>query len=231
MFRCEHSLPGTPCRRPWRRCGATPSPVLAAALAFAVAAQASTAMAVAMVSTATLATMGLGWDSGSVMVWATASVMATAMDTVTAIRTVTLVPTVILFMLTSIPHRPPCAYPQGGIPPGQLPPPTQGGIPPGQIPPGAQGQPAGELVPAPRAAGNPAGTGPVRLTDSDVLLSIHVPPDAVVQINGKQTTQNGPRREFMSSGLAPGRSYTFVVGAHWTGPNGQAVEQERRLQV
>jgi uncharacterized protein (TIGR03000 family) len=114
---------------------------------------------------------------------------------------------------------PPGAYPQAGTPPGQVPP----GVP--------QGQPGGELVPAPRAAGNPAGSGPVRLTDSDVLLSIHVPPDAVVQINGKQTTQNGPRREFMSSGLSPGRSYTFVVGARWMGSNGQAVELERRLQV
>jgi uncharacterized protein (TIGR03000 family) len=72
---------------------------------------------------------------------------------------------------------------------------------------------------------------PVRLTDSDVLLSIRVPADAVVQINGAPTTQNGPRREFISSGLAPGRSYTFVVTARWTEPDGQATELEQRIHV
>ena len=34
----------------------------------------------------------------------------------------------------------------------------------------------------------------------------------------------------MSSGLAPGQSYTFMVTARW-GPKGQEVEQERRLTV
>jgi uncharacterized protein (TIGR03000 family) len=63
---------------------------------------------------------------------------------------------------------------------------------------------------------------PLRLTDSDMLLSIRVPPDAIVQINGEQTSQNGPRREYLSSGLSPGRTYTFVVTAQWTGPEGKA---------
>jgi uncharacterized protein (TIGR03000 family) len=72
---------------------------------------------------------------------------------------------------------------------------------------------------------------PVRLTDSDVLLNIRVPADAIVQINGALTTQNGPRREFISSGLAPGRTYTFVVTARWTGPDGQATKLEQRIHV
>lgn len=84
------------------------------------------------------------------------------------------------------------------------------------------------------ASAVPAGPGPatpMRLTDSDMLLSIRVPPDAVVRINGEKTSQNGPRREFLSSGLSPGRTYTFVVTARWTGPNGQAVQLEQRVQV
>jgi uncharacterized protein (TIGR03000 family) len=52
-----------------------------------------------------------------------------------------------------------------------------------------------------------------------------------VHINGEQTTQNGPRREFLSSGLSPGRVYTFNVSAHWTDPNGQQVELNRRIPV
>ena len=64
-----------------------------------------------------------------------------------------------------------------------------------------------------------------------MLLSIRVPPQAIVRINGEQTSQYGPRREFMSSGLAPGRTYPFVVTARWTGPDGQVVEREQRLHV
>jgi uncharacterized protein (TIGR03000 family) len=72
---------------------------------------------------------------------------------------------------------------------------------------------------------------PVRLTEADVLLSIRVPSDAVVRINGEKTTQTGPRREFLSSGLLPGRSYTFTVSAAWTAANGEAVEVQRRIAV
>lgn len=84
---------------------------------------------------------------------------------------------------------------------------------------------------APPASGNPTATPGVRLTDTDVLLNIRVPADAVVKINGVQTTQTGPRREFMSSGLSPGRTYTFTVAARWMAPNGQAVDLEQRVSV
>jgi uncharacterized protein (TIGR03000 family) len=81
---------------------------------------------------------------------------------------------------------------------------------------------------------SPDGPGPripVRLTESDVLLSVHVPSDATVWINGEKTTQSGPRREFLSSGLSPGRSYTFVLAAQWTEPDGRKLERRRRLSV
>jgi uncharacterized protein (TIGR03000 family) len=72
---------------------------------------------------------------------------------------------------------------------------------------------------------------PVRLTEADVLLSVRVPPDAVVKVNGVKTMQTGPRRELMSSGLLQGRSYTFTISAQWTGPNGEPVEVQRRIAV
>jgi uncharacterized protein (TIGR03000 family) len=116
--------------------------------------------------------------------------------------------------------------------------PYGGGYPvyvnPGYGPPPAASTPvcpvAGQGV-APASLGGAATGAPVRLTDSDVLLSIRVPPDAAVWINGEQTAQSGPRREFASSGLEPGRTYTFVVTARWAGPDGQVVELERRVHV
>jgi uncharacterized protein (TIGR03000 family) len=85
-------------------------------------------------------------------------------------------------------------------------------------------------VPVP-PSGSAGPAAPVRLTETDVLLHVHVPPDASVRINGEKTTQNGPHREFISSGLSPGHTYTFDVRAQWTGPNGEAVDFDRRISV
>jgi uncharacterized protein (TIGR03000 family) len=102
------------------------------------------------------------------------------------------------------------------------------GPPPAACPPGyaAAGQTA-----APGAPGGAVPGGPIRLTDADALLSIRVPPNAAVRINGVLTTQNGSRREFVSSGLSPGRTYTFVVTAQWMEPSGHAVKLEKRIHV
>ena len=77
----------------------------------------------------------------------------------------------------------------------------------------------------------PACAAPVPLSAGDVLIGIRVPADAAVWINGTRTGQSGPRREFLSSGLAPGRSYTFDISACWAGPAGKLVESEKRLTV
>jgi uncharacterized protein (TIGR03000 family) len=58
-----------------------------------------------------------------------------------------------------------------------------------------------------------------------------VPAEAAVWINGVRATQTGPLREFVSSGLAPGRTYTFTVAARWTGPDGQVADAQRRVTV
>jgi uncharacterized protein (TIGR03000 family) len=64
-----------------------------------------------------------------------------------------------------------------------------------------------------------------------VLFNIRVPADAAVWVNGQQTTQTGPHREFLSSGLAPGRSYTFDIRARWTGSDGKSAEGQRAITV
>jgi uncharacterized protein (TIGR03000 family) len=104
-------------------------------------------------------------------------------------------------------------------------------VTPGYCPGPAANGPVYPVAAQGPAPGGPPVGAPVRLTDMDVLLSIRVPADAIVRINGEQTSQQGPRREFASSGLVPGRCYTFVVSARWAGANGQAMEREQRIQV
>jgi uncharacterized protein (TIGR03000 family) len=98
-------------------------------------------------------------------------------------------------------------------------------------------QPTGSAAvsaPAPVGQGTSPGSGPappVRLTDTNVLFSVRVPSDAIVWFNGFKTDQTGPRREFASAGLAPGRTYTFDIRARWTGQDGKIVDVDRRISV
>ena len=62
-----------------------------------------------------------------------------------------------------------------------------------------------------------------------MTLIVRTPADATVWINGVKTTQTGPRREFVSSGLAQGRNYTFDMRAEWMGLDGKSVEIHRRV--
>ncbi|OWK34569.1 TIGR03000 domain-containing protein [Fimbriiglobus ruber] len=100
--------------------------------------------------------------------------------------------------------------------------PPQGG--PGPVPP--QGGPQAP-PPSNMAMSTLTGAPPTPLykpSDTDVTLVVRTPADAVVWINGARTTQTGPKREFVSTGPAPGRSYTFAVRAQWTGADGKRVD-------
>jgi uncharacterized protein (TIGR03000 family) len=57
---------------------------------------------------------------------------------------------------------------------------------------------------------------PITLSDSDVLFNVRVPASATVWVNGDRTSQTGDRRDFVSSDLTPGKSYTFDFKAQWT---------------
>ena len=69
------------------------------------------------------------------------------------------------------------------------------------------------------------------LGPNEVAFLVVVPPNATVWINGAKTAQTGPEREFTSSDLTPGQSYTYTVRATWTAPNGQPFDQTRQLNV
>ena len=86
------------------------------------------------------------------------------------------------------------------------------------------------LGPNPNAPPNPvAPAGGV--ISNDVTLMIRTPAEATIWINGVKSTQTGTSREFVSSGLAQGRSYTFDVRAEWTGSDGKFMSLERRVPV
>jgi uncharacterized protein (TIGR03000 family) len=54
--------------------------------------------------------------------------------------------------------------------------------------------------------------------------------DAQVWFDNAPTTQRGTQRTFHSPALQPGSNYTYTIKARWT-ENGQAVEQQRQVQV
>ena len=94
------------------------------------------------------------------------------------------------------------------------------------------GQPPAGYDPSMASPGGPGGAPPgiVNLTDSDVLLSVRVPANATVWLNGDQTTQTGPRREYISSGLTPGKTYTFEIQAQWE-QNGKVMNFKKKVPV
>jgi len=57
-----------------------------------------------------------------------------------------------------------------------------------------------------------------------------VPADATVWLEGKETSQKGTDRLFVSPALAPGQDYIYDVHARWT-ENGREVDQTRSVRV
>ena len=107
-------------------------------------------------------------------------------------------------------------YPVYAYPPGTTNPDTN--LPPGW---GAPPAPSGGMVAAP----------PPSLIDSNVVLWVNTPPDALVWVNGNKTNQTGPRRQFLSTGLAPGRTYTYDIQVQWKGPDGKWVDLAQHVSV
>jgi uncharacterized protein (TIGR03000 family) len=68
---------------------------------------------------------------------------------------------------------------------------------------------------APAAAAPGTGTSTEFVPDRSTsgLLTILVPADAKVVINGLQTKSTGSKREYVSYGLKPGFSYKYVIEA------------------
>ena len=62
------------------------------------------------------------------------------------------------------------------------------------------------------------------------VLTVWVPYDAKVTVNGLETRSTGSRRQFVSYGLKPGFSYKYVVRAEVV-RNGQLQEDTRTVTL
>jgi uncharacterized protein (TIGR03000 family) len=61
---------------------------------------------------------------------------------------------------------------------------------------------------------SPEGTNTrLDLPETETVLSLNVPADALVYVNGKQTKSKGEKRTFVARKLIPGKVYTFEVKA------------------
>jgi len=104
------------------------------------------------------------------------------------------------------------------------------------VPPAMPPEPAAPTEPAPPAPGalpepapEPAPAMPktsATSAENSGILTVWVPNDAKVTVNGIETRSTGSRRQFVSYGLKPGLSYKYVVRAQIV-RNGQVVEDTR----
>jgi uncharacterized protein (TIGR03000 family) len=69
-------------------------------------------------------------------------------------------------------------------------------------------------------------------SDADtVYLTVSLPSDAKVFVNGKSTTSTGSVREFVSRGLIPGKTYKFELRAELAAADGQVITEEKSIFV
>ena len=84
------------------------------------------------------------------------------------------------------------------------------------VPPAAPVE--GTTVPMPEGAAEPAADVPAadastRIGRDAVMLSVWVPTDAKIFVNGNTTSSTGSARSYVSRGLQPGASYSYEVRA------------------
>jgi uncharacterized protein (TIGR03000 family) len=69
----------------------------------------------------------------------------------------------------------------------------------------------------------------VTTTDSSVHLTVAVPSDARIFVNGNETTSTGAVRQFVSHGLEAGKSYRFQLRAEIAAANGETLTEEKEV--
>ncbi len=104
--------------------------------------------------------------------------------------------------------------------------PTEPAPEPGNMPAMPGMSPPGGAMPAPATSPQTNATS----ADTSGILTVWVPYDAKVTVNGLKTTSTGSRRQFISYGLKPGFSYKYVVKAEVI-QNGQLVEDTRTVTM
>lgn len=87
-----------------------------------------------------------------------------------------------------------------------------------------------EPAPAPGDVPAPAPQTNTTSADTSGVLTVWVPYNATVTINGLETTSSGSRRQFISHGLKPGFSYKYVVKAELI-RDGQLLEDTRTVTL
>lgn len=113
----------------------------------------------------------------------------------------------------------------GGAAP--TPPPHPSDMPPdGGVAPGADNLPPDEGAPPPPTDSN---TGLSRPSAS-ALLTVHVPADAQVFVNGLSTTSTGTLRRYVSNGLRWGYNYTYHIRAEIV-RDGQLITENKTVKL
>jgi uncharacterized protein (TIGR03000 family) len=100
-------------------------------------------------------------------------------------------------------------------------------------PPQAMPDELGPTPAAPKAPTTPTPPKPKAASTSaenSGVLTVWVPYDAKVTVNGRETKSAGSRRQFVSFGLQPGLTYKYVVKAEVV-RNGQIVEDTRTVSL
>jgi uncharacterized protein (TIGR03000 family) len=110
-----------------------------------------------------------------------------------------------------------------GVPAGSVP---AGSAPP---PPPASGTDAPPPPPADGAAPALPG-GSTYLNRNSVLISVNVPAEARIYVNGNPTQSTGSSRQYVSRGLVPGRQYTYEFKAE-VNVNGKTVSDTQVVRL
>jgi uncharacterized protein (TIGR03000 family) len=71
---------------------------------------------------------------------------------------------------------------------------------------------------------------PLLQGDKVALITVEVPADAEVWIEGQQTKQTGASRQFVSPPIDKGRDYEYRIRARWK-EDGKVVEQTKQITV
>jgi uncharacterized protein (TIGR03000 family) len=78
------------------------------------------------------------------------------------------------------------------------------------------------------AAGMANRTTQPSIDPNAVVISLRVPANAEVLIDGNKTSQNGAVRDFVTPPLETGRQFSYDIKARWS-ENGRPVERERHV--
>jgi uncharacterized protein (TIGR03000 family) len=76
----------------------------------------------------------------------------------------------------------------------------------------------------------PPAEGSAGSADGSVRLTVRVPAEAEIFVDGVATKQAGSTRKFVSPPLTAGQDFTYELTARWT-ENGREVVQTRRVNV